>query len=155
MEIERKFLVDRLLWERLGKPIRSMTIRQGYIARVPGCSVRIRIADEKAWLTIKGPTSGFSREEFEYPIPVEDANELMRMSMTPEIRKERFIMDHGRHPWEVDVFHGDNEGLIMAEKELDSEDEDPECPEWVTKEVTGDKRYYNMALALNPLKNWK
>jgi adenylate cyclase len=154
MEIERKFLVDKERWLQAGDAVRTIPIRQGYIARTSSCSVRIRIADADAYLTIKGSTTGLSREEFEYQVPVADAVEMLSMSLTPIIQKERHIMGSGPHPWEVDVFQGDNEGLILAEKELDSEDEVFELPGWVTVEVTGDKRYYNLALAINPIKNW-
>jgi adenylate cyclase len=155
MEIERKYLVDRELWQKLGDTVKSVRILQGYLAGIHGCSVRIRISDDEAWLTIKGPSKGFSREEFEYAIPADDAVEIINMSQAPVIQKVRYEMDHGRHPWIVDVFHGDNEGLILAEKELDSEEEDPGCPVWVTAEVTGDQRYYNMALATHPINSWK
>jgi CYTH domain-containing protein len=142
LEIERKFLVKGDF-----KPFIAHTIRivQGYLCISEQRTIRIRIKDNKAFLTIKGAsnTNGFSRHEFEYEIPVEDAKELLQMSPYPIIEKERNLIPSKTHTFEVDVFHGVYEGLILAELELQSENETYEKPEWLGKEVTGNKQYYN------------
>lgn len=142
LEIERKFLVKGDF-----KPFITHTIRivQGYLCISEQRTIRIRIKDNKAFLTIKGASNanGFSRHEFEYEIPVEDAKELLQMSPYPIIEKERNLIPSKTHIFEVDVFHGVYEGLILAELELQSEDEIYEKPEWLGEEVTGNKQYYN------------
>ena len=153
-EIERKFLVPDLSFKKEATKVEE--IRQGYIAHEKGRSVRVRILDGKGILTIKGPTlDGISRMEWEKEIPVEEALELLTLSCSSIIWKERHIIPAaGGRKWEVDVFHGDNEGLVMAEVELSAIDEGVEFPEFIGTEVTGDARYYNSHLRQNPYKNW-
>jgi adenylate cyclase len=152
LEIERKFLVDarRLpIQEGGGTPY-----VQGYLSKGPA-SVRIRIAGPKAFLTVKGPASGISRPEFEYPIPVADAQAMLeRLCLKPLIDKTRHRIPHGGHTWEVDVFHGANDGLVVAEIELGSEAEAFVLPPWVTTEVTDDPRYLNANLGAAPYSSW-
>lgn len=149
LEIERKFLVSGFSTEGL----RYKKMKQAYLAK-DGCTVRVRIADNKAFLTIKGKTSGFSRAEFEYEIPIDEALEMMNLAIYPPVIKTRYYAKVDGKTWEVDVFEGENEGLVMAEIELSSEEEEFTMPEWATEEVTGDKRYYNSYLAENPYKSW-
>ena len=152
-EIERKFLVEEQDWETMGKGRRY---RQGYLPMDPPMTVRVRVCDDAAWLTIKGPTEGAARTEYEYLIPVEDGQSLLESAVVGRvIDKTRYVVIHDENPWEVDVFHGDNDGLVLAELELDSEEQEFEKPEWVGQEVTEDSRYYNAALVENPYKNWK
>ncbi len=127
---------------------------QGYLNK-KGNTVRVRIAGEKGYLTIKSKTQSFSRMEFEYEIPVDDAKTMMQLSQTPVVEKYRYKIKRGKHTWEIDEFLGDNQGLIVAEIELESEAETFEKPTWIGKEVTADKRYYNSHLAENPFKNWE
>lgn len=149
LEIERKYLVSGFVSDGL----RHKKMTQAYLAK-DGCTVRVRIADDKAFLTIKGKTEGISRAEFEYEIPVEDARAMMNLAIYPPIIKTRYYAEVDGKTWEVDVFEGENEGLVMAEIELRSENEEFSLPEWATEEVTGDKRYYNSYLAENPYKGW-
>jgi len=150
MEIERKYLVNTEKWEKIGEPADASFIQQAYLSMDPECTVRLRITDNKAYITIKGKTEGLSRTEFEYPIPMIDGLEIMKMADPPIILKMRYLVRYKGFTWEVDVFLGENEGLVMAEVELKSESEQPEWPEWVLSEVTGDARYYNSNLAVNP-----
>jgi Uncharacterized protein conserved in bacteria len=145
IEIERKFLVEG---DFLPFVERKVTIVQTYLSTVPECAVRVRIKDETAYLTVKGPgdKNGFSRMEFEYKIPLADALQILGLS-EKRIEKERFLVPVGKHTYEVDVFHGRHEGLIIAELELSSESELFEKPDWLGEEVTGDERYYNAYLA--------
>jgi CYTH domain-containing protein len=150
-EIERKFLVKEGPWREAS----AKTYRQGYLSTVKERTVRVRTIDDKAYLTIKGISVGASRLEFEYEIPVEDAEELLdKLCEKPLIEKSRHKLDHGGLTWEVDVFFGDNEGLIVAEVELQSENQVFEKPDWVAEEVTSDPRYYNANLIKNPYGNW-
>lgn len=150
-EIERKFLVVGDDWrEGAGGTL----YRQGYLAKDKERTVRVRVAGTKAYLTIKGCTKGTSRAEYEYEIPLQDAEELLDLCEGPLVEKTRHKIPHAGHIWEVDVFHGDNVGLIMAEVELKSEDEHVEMPGWVGKEVSGDARYYNSSLSKKPYKTW-
>ncbi|MBP5319079.1 MAG: CYTH domain-containing protein [Paludibacteraceae bacterium] len=150
-EIERKFLVDTKRWsDRSG----GVPYRQAYLSK-EGNTVRARIAGDKAYLTIKGKAVGISRPEFEYEIPVADAEALFGLAVSAVVDKTRYRQTYGGKLWEIDVFHGDNEGLVVAEIELNSEDEAFEKPEWLGPEVSADKRYTNAALARNPYKNWK
>ncbi len=152
IEIERKFLVKR---EKILPLLSHGTFfEQGYIATEEFTTVRIRIAGEKAFLTIKGKTEGMSRAEFEYPVPLSDAQEMLNRFCCRTIKKTRYLIPHGRHTFEVDLFEGDNEGLIVAEVELSSETEEVKLPEWIAEEVTHDKRYYNSELINNPISNW-
>lgn len=151
MEIERKFLVKGV-WTPTGKGTRYM---QGYLCADAGRTVRVRLAGEEAFLTVKGPSRGSSRSEFEYEIPRADAEEmLLTLCVTPPVIKTRYLEKVGNHTWEVDVFDGENAGLIVAEIELIAEGETFELPLWVGAEVTADHRYQNSSLAKNPFKSW-
>ncbi|MCQ2133418.1 MAG: CYTH domain-containing protein [Bacteroidales bacterium] len=156
IETERKFLVADDSFK--SEAVRTLRIKQGYIAHDAGRTVRVRIADDKGFLTIKGPSmnGGISRFEWEREIPLQDAEELMLLCKDGKIDKTRFIIPaaNGRK-FEVDEFYGDNEGLVMAEIELGSEDEAFVRPSWLGDEVTGDKRYYNSHLLTYPFKDWK
>ncbi len=146
-EIERKFLVVSEAW-RDGTP--GTRIAQGYLTMDPDRSVRVRVAGGKAWLTIKGRTEGISRAEFEYDIPPEDALDLLAMCLPSVIDKTRHRIHFAGHLWEVDVFHGANEGLVLAEVELDDACTCPPLPPWVGREVSDDARYFNSNLAQAP-----
>ena len=151
MEIERKFLVLNNDWRDLGEPTHYA---QGYLVADGERTVRIRIAGQNGYLTIKGMSSGFSRKEYEYAIPLQDATEMLGLSVTPVIEKFRTRVLHDGKIWEIDEFKGENEGLIMAEIELRSENEPFTLPSWLGHEVTGDPRYFNSWLARNPFKRW-
>ena len=155
LEIERKFLVldDSYKHEAFSKS----HIRQGYICSERGRTVRIRIRDNQAYITIKGPSldGGLSRYEFEQEIPLADAEKLMTLCEPGQIDKFRWLVKSGDHTFEVDEFFGDNEGLVMAEVELSLPDEQPIMPHFIGKEVTGDRRYYNSQLRRNPYRLWK
>ena len=155
MEIERKFLVCGDDFKRRAR--KSYRIKQGYICSGSGRTVRVRLRDEQAFLTIKGPSldGGLSRYEFEKEITADEAMHLFRLCEPGIIDKTRYLVDSGSHTFEVDEFYGDNEGLVMAEVELSSPDEAYEKPDFIADEVTGDKRYYNAHLRLNPYKMWK
>ena len=153
-EIERKFLVNKQKWEKSNKGTAHL-YRQGYILTDPGKTIRIRLADGKGFITIKGRSTGASRPEYEYTIPENDASELLDQFCSAVISKTRYKVRIGGKQWEVDEFSGDNQGLITAEIELSSEDEIFELPEWVEREITGDARYYNSNLSLNPYRNWR
>ena len=153
-EIERKFLVEGdFRSEAIGKT----RIVQGYICSDKGRTVRVRIRGDKGYLTVKGAASasGLSRYEFEREVPLEDAEQMLRLCEPGAIDKERYLVPYGQHTWEVDVFHGPNEGLILAEIELSAEDEPFERPAWLGKEVSGDRRYYNSMLMRNPYCTFK
>ena len=145
LEIERKFLVL------------DDSYKHEYICSERGRTVRIRIRDEHAYVTIKGPSEdgGLARAEFEYEIPLDDARQLMTLCEPGLIDKVRWLVKSGDHVFEVDEFFGDNEGLVMAEVELQSQDEQPVIPHFIGKEVTGDRRYYNSQLRRNPYRLWK
>ncbi len=153
-EIERKFLVRGSFKE---VAFAALRISQGYICRDGGRTVRVRIRGEQAFLTIKGPSAdgGLSRFEWEMEIPVQEARELMMLCQAGIIEKTRYLVKAGKHTFEVDEFHGDNEGLIVAEVELGAPDESFERPSWLGEEVTGERRYYNASLSRNPYKNWR
>jgi adenylate cyclase len=152
LEIERKFLVAT---DRLGPLRDGEEISQGFIATVDLSAVRIRLAGDRAWLTIKGETVGARRSEFEYAIPVEDALQILdEFCDRSLIRKTRYRRQYHGHVWEIDVFHGENSGLVIAEVELRSENESPAIPDWAIAEVTGDPRYYNVNLAAHPFSQW-
>lgn len=148
-EIERKFLVEG---DFLSEATSKTRIVQGYICSEKGRTVRVRIRDNKGYLTVKGAasSSGLSRYEFEREVPLEDAEQMLRLCEQESINKERYLVPYKGHTWEVDVFHGHNEGLILAEIELSREDEPFERPSWLGKEVTGDRRYYNSVLTRTP-----
>jgi len=152
VEIERKFLIRDESFKLFST---GVLYRQGYLNRDKHRTVRVRVAGELAFITIKGLTNGMERLEFEYPIAVTDANEMLEtMCLTPLIEKMRYNIMTDGHLWEVDEFIGDNEGLIIAEVELKSTDEEVIIPNWVGEEVTGDLKYYNSNLVINPFKNW-
>ena len=151
-EIERKFLLAGDSWRWLGE---GMDYKQGYIFTSNRTTVRIRVVGDKGYLTIKGPSEGITRTEFEYEIPVADAEDILeRLCEKPLIEKKRYVIEHGGLTWEVDEFFGENEGLILAEVELESEDQQIELPDWIGAEVSGDKRYFNAQLVKNPYKTW-
>jgi CYTH domain-containing protein len=153
-EIERKFLVRGSFKEAAFDALR---ITQGYLSTSPGCSVRVRLRGDQGFLTIKGPSpdGGLSRFEWEKEIGADDARALMELCEPGIIDKTRYLVKVGKHTFEVDEFHGDNEGLVVAEVELGAPDEAFEKPDWLGEEVTGVRRYYNSALTKNPYKVWK
>ena len=153
VEIERKFLLKNDSWR--DSVVRSHVLKQGYLASSPLPTVRVRTSDDKAFLTIKGRTEGISRVEFEYEIPSEEALEMLKLSAQQPIEKTRYIVEVNGHTWEIDVFEGSNAGLVLAEVELDSEDEKVELPDWIDFEVTHDPRYYNSALSKTPFSTWE
>ena len=152
-EIERKFLVKGNEWRNLGM---AEHYCQGYITtQQPEKTVRVRIIGDRGFLTIKGKSDGFTRLEFEYEIPLSDAQILVEtLCDSPLIEKNRYKIPIGDVVWEVDEFFGDNAGLILAEIELKREDQAFSLPNWIAEEVTADLRYYNSNLAQNPYKNW-
>ena len=154
LEIERKFIVTG---EYKSLSYSHSNIEQGYFDTAPGRTVRVRIRDEKAFLTIKGPSNvdGMTRYEFETEVPIEDGRQLMGLCRPGRIKKTRWLVKSGRHTVEVDEFFGDNEGLVMAEIELASEDEAFEKPDFLGKEVTGDRRFYNNRLMRCPYILWR
>jgi adenylate cyclase len=151
-EIERKFLVRSDAFKAQGEAERT---RQGYVRTAGPATVRVRIAGAHGVLTIKGPTQGFTRSEFEYPIPLADAEVLLdTLCDRPQIEKVRWRVPAGVHTWEVDEFLGDNAGLVVAEIELTAEDEPFARPDWLGDEVTADPRYRNSELARRPYRRW-
>ena len=153
MEIERKFLVVGDGWR---KEAVGSTYRQGYIRTQGQATVRVRIAGQTGYLTLKGPTQGLSRLEFEYEIPVTDADQLLQeLCDRPLIEKVRYRILYGGLPWEVDEFNGDNEGLVLAEVELDTPDQPIDYPPWIGQEVSHDARYFNANLAQHPFSEWR
>lgn len=154
LEIERKFLVRSDEWRR--EVIARELLRQGYLNSGPHCSIRARIAGEQAWLNLKARKSGMTRLEFEYPIPVAEANQILdELAQGPILEKYRHKIPAGELMWEVDEFLGANAGLIVAEIELPSEEAVFDRPTWLGEEVTEDERYYNFNLARQPYTEWK
>ncbi|PRC91195.1 CYTH domain-containing protein [Solimicrobium silvestre] len=151
LEIERKFLVLGSPWQDLP---RSAVMRQGYLLASPERVVRVRIEGADAMLTIKGAMQGIVRSEWEYPIPLADADELLKLCEQPLIEKYRYRIPHDGMLWELDVFIGDNAGLVVAEIELESEGQTFSKPAWVGEEVTDDKRYLNANLLRHPFSTW-
>jgi CYTH domain-containing protein len=152
-ETERKFLVNSFAFRNLGNAVYYC---QGYLNDDPGRVVRVRIAGEKAFLTIKGKNEGITRPEYEYDIPVEDAGFMLKsLCLQPVIEKYRYKIPWGDLFWEVDEFSGENEGLVIAEIELPDENHPFDIPEWIGEEVTSDEKYYNVNLRKNPYKNWR
>lgn len=162
-EIEHKFLVKDSRYQALAH---GTYYRQGYIPTMNGMTVRVRIAGSKAYLTLKDHAVGLTRNEFEYEIPVDDATQMLeKMCSKPQIEKTRYVIPaevetptdgsaiNGLH-WEVDEFHGENEGLVVAEIEVPSEGTSFPIPTWIGKEVTGEHRYYNSQLCIHPYKEW-
>jgi len=151
-EIERKYLVEGDAWRSLADGKRY---RQGYLSTVKEHTVRVRTIGERGYLTIKGENEGITRAEFEYEIPFNDASELLDgLCERPLIEKDRYKISDRGLTWEVDDFFGDNAGLVLAEVELESEDQSFEKPDWIAREVSDDPRYYNVNLIANPYKNW-
>ncbi len=153
LEIERKFLVDHEKWRQVIKPA-GTHYRQGYLLNDDRRTIRVRVTDQQGFITIKGATSGITRKEYEYKIPVADGNELLDGFALSEVEKIRYRIDFAGKLWEVDKFLGDNEGLIMAEIELKNETEEFKKPGWLTMEVSDDARYYNSNLSIHPFKKW-
>lgn len=151
IEIERKFLVVGEDWKQ---GITPQLLSQGYLNRDKQRTVRVRIAGDEAWLTIKGQSQGATRAEFEYAIPLEDARALLALSDGPCVEKYRWRVAHDGLVWEVDEFLGDNAGLVVAEVELSSEDQVFDKPAWVGAEVSHDPRYFNSSLASRPYRSW-
>jgi len=150
IEIERKFLVIGEAW-RQGE---GQYLCQGYLNRDKQRTVRVRVVGEQAWLTIKGPSIGVTRAEFEYPLPVADARELLALCDGPCVEKRRYLVSHDGMVWEVDEFLGDNAGLVVAELELDSAEQRFDKPDRVGDEVTEEARYFNSNLAAHPFNQW-
>jgi CYTH domain-containing protein len=153
LEIERKFLVDHEKWEHLNKP-QGLHYRQGYLLSNAGQTIRVRVSDKQAYLNMKSKVSQVSRKEYEYEIPLADGLEILDAFTKSGTEKVRYRIPFDGKTWEVDVFIGDNAGLIVAEIELESENEKFEKPDWVTAEVTDNDRYANSSLATHPFKNW-
>lgn len=153
IEVEHKFLLSSDAWR--SEIDHSVYYKQGYLSGSPLSSVRVRISDTQAWLNIKSATIGTSRHEFEYEIPLADANTILdELCHKPIIEKQRHFVHHQNHVWEIDEFTGDNAGLIVAEIELSQIGESFAKPAWIGQEVTEDLRYYNNNLSKNPYKNW-
>jgi CYTH domain-containing protein len=152
-EIERKYLVNGTEFKALAKGTRY---RQGYLSTVEERTVRVRTIDSKGFLTIKGIMVGATRVEYEYEIPASEADDMLsNLCEKPLIEKDRYKIPFAGLTWEVDEFFGDNDGLVIAEVELTSEDQKIVRPAWVGEEVTNDPRYFNSNLTKNPYKNWK
>ncbi len=150
-ETERKFLVDPGKWTPC---VKGTQLKQAYLSLAPNPTVRIRIAEDKAFLTIKGRSETISRPEFEYEIPVADASEMLKLAISEPVEKIRYEVMHQGCLWEVDVFSGKNNGLILAEIELESEDQNFTIPDWILEEVSYDGRYYNSFLSGCPFSEW-
>ena len=153
-EIERKFLVDGTRW-RTGPGVEYVEYLQGYLSTVKERTVRVRRAGEKAYVTIKGVNVGATRSEFEYEIPLPDANEMLQhLCQRPLVEKRRYRVEHAGLTWEIDEFAGANEGLVLAEVELASEAIVVQPPPWVGRDVTDDPRYFNANLVEHPYRTW-
>lgn len=152
VEIERKFLVSGNTWKQSAEGI---LFRQGYLSTDKQRTVRVRIAGTQGFMTVKGLTVGISRAEFEYPIPIEDARTMLdSLCLAPLIEKWRYtVIDHGVQ-WEIDEFLGENAGLVIAEVELERDDQQVALPGWVGQEVSGDPRYFNANLIAHPYRTW-
>lgn len=153
-EIERKYLVQLETWRQAKINAQCTPISQGYLSLEAERTVRIRIKKEQAFLTIKGKTQGVSRLEFEYSIPLQDGLELLKLCQGTIIQKKRYVLQYDKLTWEVDEFEGDNTGLIVAEVELESENQVFALPSWIKEEVSDDNRYYNANLVQHPFKDW-
>ncbi|NOY61615.1 MAG: CYTH domain-containing protein [Gammaproteobacteria bacterium] len=153
VEIERKFLIKNGSWRQ--QVCSSKRYRQGYLAGNDKSSVRVRIAGEQARLNIKSATLGIRRMEYEYALPLADAQEMLdQLCEQPLIEKTRYFVEHEGNTWEIDLFEGDNAGLIVAEIELEDEAQHFARPAWLGEEVSDDPRYYNVCLVKHPYKNW-
>jgi len=150
-EIERKFLVDTTIWQPTGK---GTNIKQGYLSVDFERVIRVRIAGERAFLTIKGKVTNITRAEFEYEIPVTEAEQLLTLCIYNPIEKTRYVEYKLNLVWEIDVFEDDNKGLVLAEVELDKEDQKIEIPNWAGEEISQDFRYFNSWLSQNPYSTW-
>jgi len=150
-EIERKYLVDTAAWTPRDD---GELFVQGYLSSHKERVVRVRREGERGVITIKGATRSVTRAEFEYPVPAADADAMLKLCEQPLIEKHRHKEQHGAHLWEIDVFHGVNEGLVVAEVELTSEDEQVDAPAWAIREVSDDPRYYNANLVAHPFSTW-
>ncbi len=151
-EIERKFLVKSSDFKKMCS---GHLYKQGYLNSNPDRTVRLRLVGNKGFLTIKSKGNGLTREEFEYEIPYTDAEEMLQsICEKPFIEKTRYLYNYRGHTWEIDEFHGENEGLVVAEIELENESENFSVPEWIGEEVTYDYKYTNSSLVTNPYKNW-
>ncbi len=151
-EIERKFLVKDDSWRVPGT---GTLYRQGYLSTVPERSVRVRLIQDRGYLTVKGASSGAVRAEYEYEIPADEASEMLdRLCERPLIEKTRYRVEYQGLTWEIDEFAGSNAGLVIAEVELDEVDQDIVLPDWVGREVTGEPRYYNASLIAEPYSAW-
>ncbi|MCJ7555485.1 MAG: CYTH domain-containing protein [Gammaproteobacteria bacterium] len=154
VEVERKFLVANNQWQE--RVSRSQEMTQGYLGEEGKASVRVRVAGEQAWLTIKSATQGMTRLEYEYPVPVAEGREILsRLTRHAIVAKTRYWVLNGQNTWELDVFQGENEGLVTAELELAREDQEFDIPSWLGPEVTHDARYYNSSLSRHPYSTWK
>ena len=151
-EIERKFLLKSAAWR--SQVLASRQMSQGYLASGGNVSIRVRIAGDEAWLNIKAGGFVASRQEYEYPLPLDEARELLALVEGPLVEKTRHYVEQGALTWEIDEFHGDNSGLVVAELELDSEDADFARPPWLGIEVTELRRYYNVCLVKHPYRAW-
>jgi len=152
VEIERKF---RVISDRWRTAVRTRTLlRQGYLANTARASIRVRLAGEAGWLSVKAMTPGRSRAEYEAAVPAQDATEMLGLCEGPLIEKWRHIVEHAGDRWEIDEFLGANAGLVIAELELDSEQQSFTSPEWLGAEVTDDQRFYNFRLSQQPYSHW-
>lgn len=152
VEIERKFLLRGDGWRGLAP---GRHYRQGYLSTEAERTVRVRVIEDRGYLTIKGKTVGATRAEYEYVIPVEDAHAMLdNLCKRPLIEKTRYRIEHRGMVWEVDEFAGENAGLLLAEVELESEDQAIDLPDWIGEEVTGEQRYYNANLIASPFSQW-
>ena len=152
-EIERKFLVTSDDWQ--ASVFKKRRYTQGYLASDRQCSIRVRMTDEKAHLNIKSATLGITRSEYDYEIPLDDAKDLLaNLCIKPLIEKTRYYVKYKDHTWEIDVFSGENKGLVIAEVELQSTDETFAKPGWLGDEVSDDPRYYNVCLVEHPYQQW-
>jgi adenylate cyclase len=153
-EIERKFLIEKDLWYAIKKPS-GVLIQQAYLVNEPGKVIRIRVTESTGYLTIKGPAINATRPEYEFPVPKTEAIQIMDQFTKASIVKTRYKIEFDGKTWEVDEFWGDNEGLIIAEIELKSENEQFIKPSWIGMEVTNDHRYYNSYLSEHPYHSWQ
>lgn len=153
LEIEKKFLVNKEKWNKTDKP-KGQFFRQGYLLTDPNKTIRVRVTDTKSYLTIKGLSIGATRHEFEYELPKDEAEQLLDMFAISDLTKIRYKILFNDKLWEVDEFLGDNQGLIVAEIELQSEEEAFDLPHWAESEVTGEDKYYNSNLSILPYKEW-
>ena len=154
IEIERKFLLKSAAWEAYADE--GTQYSQGYLVGSKDASVRVRIQGERAYINIKSATIGITRQEYEYEIPLAEASEMLEtLCEKPLITKVRYLIKNDNHVWEIDVFSGENEGLVVAEIELKDKDEKFTRPDWLGEEVSDDKRYYNVCLVKHPYQDWK